>query len=91
VIPQVFDSMRYGNGIKKLKTDENALLTFSIAGAMIGSAISCFLASGEGGLSGAWRAYWAQVAWTICSKIGTATRPPVWPPPSVRRRPSELS
>jgi hypothetical protein len=43
------------------------------------------LASIEGGASAVFGATCAQTAWITASKIGTATWPPVAPPPSVRR------
>ena len=50
-----------------------------------------FRVSGDGPRSVVRGAWCAQAAWMIGSKIGTATLPPVAPPPSVRRRPSALS
>src|SRR5262249_18482882 len=49
------------------------------------------LASSDGGASATFGATWAHTAWITGSKIGTATWPPVEPPPSVRRLPSALS
>jgi hypothetical protein len=49
------------------------------------------LASDDGAASAALGATLAHTAWMIGSKIGTATPPPVAPPPSVRRLPVALS
>src|SRR6516225_3224577 len=49
------------------------------------------LASGDGGASATFGATLDHTAWMTGSKIGTATWPPVAPPPSVRRLPSALS
>jgi hypothetical protein len=49
------------------------------------------LASGDGGANAVLGATLAHTAWMTGAKIGTATPPPVEPPPSVRRTPSALS
>src|SRR5262245_66565139 len=49
------------------------------------------LASGDGGASATFGATLDDTAWITGSKIGTATWPPVAPPPSVRRMRSALS
>src|SRR5260370_21256794 len=49
------------------------------------------LASGDGGASAALGAALDHTAWITRSQIGTATCPPVAPPPRVRRLPAPLS
>src|SRR6476661_2433404 len=53
--------------------------------------LSWRFASGDGGASAVFGATLAHTAWMIGSKIGTATPPPVAPPPRVRRLPVALS